>query len=62
MRRPGICGATETILCDKVVKTHLPGLIESLSNSGCEIRDRYVKEVDSMLIKAEKKIGKQNIG
>ena len=33
MRRPGICGATETILCDKeVVKTHLPELIKSLSN------------------------------
>ena len=56
MRRPGICGATETILCDKeVVKTHLPGLIKSLSNSGCEIRgDRFVKEVNSIVIKAEK--------
>ena len=55
MRRPGICGATETILCDKeVVKTHLPGLIQSLSNSGCEVRgDEFVKEVNSKVIKAE---------
>ncbi len=57
MRRPGICGATETILCDEeVVKTHLPELIKSLSNSGCEVRgDKFVKEGNSIVIKAEKK-------
>ena len=56
MRRPGICGATETILCDEeVVKTHLPELIKSLSNSGCEVRgDKFVKEGNSIVIKAEK--------
>ena len=55
MRRPGICGATETILCDKeLVKTHLPELIQSLSSSGCEVRgDKFVKEGNSMVIKAE---------
>ncbi len=57
MRRPGICGATETILCDKeVVKTHLPKLIKSLKKSGCEVRgDKIVKKIDSTVIQADEK-------
>ena len=49
MRRPGICGATETILCDfGVIKTHLPKLIESLKKNGCEVRgDQEIKKIDS---------------
>ena len=49
MRRPGICGATETILCDfGVLKTHLPKLLQSLKSNGCEVRgDREVQKVDS---------------
>ena len=45
MRRPGICGATETILCDEeVVQTHLPELIRSLNDLGCEVRgDKIIK-------------------
>ena len=39
MRRPGICGATETILIDKdAIKSHLPTIIESLNQLNCEIR------------------------
>ena len=39
MRRPGICGATETLLIDRTaVKTHLPAIIDALSQAGCEIR------------------------
>ncbi len=39
MRRPGICGATETLLIDRTaVKTHLPAIINALSQAGCEIR------------------------
>ena len=39
MRRPGICGATETLLVDSAAapKT-LPGIIEALANAGCELR------------------------
>ena len=39
MRRPGICGATETILIDfDVLKTHLPMIISSLKEKGCLIK------------------------
>lgn len=39
MRRPGICGATETLLIDReAIKTHLPLIIDALLAAGCEIR------------------------
>ena len=39
MRRPGICGATETLLMDsRVAKAQLPGIIEDLVAAGCEVR------------------------
>ena len=39
MRRPGICGATETLLVDRVVaKRFLPEIIEALVAAGCELR------------------------
>ncbi len=39
MRRPGICGATETLLIDKeIINSHLPPIIEALLSAGCEIR------------------------
>ncbi len=39
MRRTGICGATETLLVDRVVAAHaLPPIIDSLSGAGCELR------------------------
>ncbi len=39
MRRPGICGATETILVDRAVaESHLPPIAARLSAAGCEMR------------------------
>ena len=39
MRRPGICGAAETLLIDKNSdKSFLPLLVNSLKDSGCEVR------------------------
>jgi len=39
MRRPGICGATETLLIDAAVaERHLPGIAEALAASGCRLR------------------------
>ncbi len=57
MRRPGICGATETILCDvEVLKSHLPNVIKSLRDLGCEVRgDKQVKKIDSLVIPANDK-------
>jgi glutamate-5-semialdehyde dehydrogenase len=39
MRRPGICGATETLLIDEAVAhSMLPALIEALAAAGCAFR------------------------
>ena len=39
MRRTGICGATETLLCHKeVINSILPDVIEKLISQGCEVR------------------------
>jgi glutamate-5-semialdehyde dehydrogenase len=47
MRRPGICGATETLLIDRAVKkTHLSSIIKTLYEAGCEIRG----EIETMAL------------
>ena len=38
MRRPGICGALETLLIHKDASTQLHNIIDALKNQGCEIR------------------------
>ncbi|NOZ42515.1 MAG: glutamate-5-semialdehyde dehydrogenase, partial [Alphaproteobacteria bacterium] len=39
MRRPGICGAAETLLIDRaVVDSHLPAIIAVLKAAGCQLR------------------------
>ncbi|MEP7239939.1 MAG: glutamate-5-semialdehyde dehydrogenase [Devosia sp.] len=39
MRRPGVCGATETLLIHKdAVPTHLKPVLDALAARGCEIR------------------------
>jgi glutamate-5-semialdehyde dehydrogenase len=39
MRRPGICGATETLLIDRdAVPTHLDGIVSDLLAAKCEVR------------------------
>ncbi|MEE2720299.1 MAG: glutamate-5-semialdehyde dehydrogenase [Pseudomonadota bacterium] len=54
MRRPGICGATETLLVDSAaaLKT-LPKIIEALANAGCELRgDEATQAIDERVGKA----------
>jgi glutamate-5-semialdehyde dehydrogenase len=48
MRRPGVCGAAETLLVDRAAAaTHLKPLVEMLINAGCEIRgDKATLAVD----------------
>ncbi len=49
MRRPGICGATETLLIDKAVAAErLPAIIDVLDAAGCELRgDDSTQAVDA---------------
>jgi glutamate-5-semialdehyde dehydrogenase len=48
MRRPGVCGATETLLVDRAAAvTHLPPILHDLLKAGCEIRgDAAVQKMD----------------
>jgi glutamate-5-semialdehyde dehydrogenase len=54
MRRTGICGAAETLLVDRpVAESHLPGIIEALSEAGCELRgDDIVQGLDARVVPA----------
>ena len=49
MRRPGICGATESLIVDRSVASQLlPAIIDSLAAAGCEIRgDDNTQDIDS---------------
>jgi glutamate-5-semialdehyde dehydrogenase len=47
MRRPGVCGAVETLLVDRAA-TSLKPLVEMLIDAGCEVRgDEAVQKVDT---------------
>ena len=48
MRRVSVCGATETVLCDRaVLATHLKPLLDDLIAAGCEVRgDAEVRKLD----------------
>lgn len=48
MRRPGICGATETLLVDSgAAPEFLPTLVKALLDCGCEVRgDKAAQETD----------------
>jgi glutamate-5-semialdehyde dehydrogenase len=54
MRRTGICGAMETLLCDAAVaRTLLPPIIEDLLAAGCEVRgDAGVRALDERVVAA----------
>lgn len=54
MRRPGICGATETVLIDRdIAASLLPELCSQLMNADCEIRgDQAVAEIVPDIIMA----------
>jgi glutamate-5-semialdehyde dehydrogenase len=49
MRRPGVCGAAETLLVDQAAApTHLKPLVAILIEAGCEVRgDEAVRRADS---------------
>jgi glutamate-5-semialdehyde dehydrogenase len=49
MRRPGVCGAAETLLVDrKGASTSLKPLVEMLLDAGCEVRgDNTVQQTDA---------------
>ena len=55
MRRPGICGATETLLIDEeILESHLPPIIKALRERNCEIRgDKKVLMIDNLVEKAK---------
>lgn len=54
MRRPGICGATETLLVDRAIApTALPPILDDLIEAGCEVRgDAAARMIDSRLAPA----------
>ncbi len=54
MRRTGICGSAETLLVDeKVVTTHLPIILDTLYDGGCEIRgDQKILNLYPRAVKA----------
>ena len=57
MRRPGICGAAETLLIDEAkANTMLPILANALEESGCELRGcNRTRNIINRLIPAEEK-------
>ncbi len=53
MRRPGICGALETLLIDRDCLDRLPGLVDALDALGCEVRgDASARAHDDRIRKA----------
>jgi glutamate-5-semialdehyde dehydrogenase len=54
MRRPGICGAAETLLVDRAAAdTHLVPLVDALIEAGCEVRgDAAVQAADKRVVAA----------
>ncbi|TVR98132.1 MAG: glutamate-5-semialdehyde dehydrogenase [Rhodospirillales bacterium] len=54
MRRPGICGATETLLVDRAVAARfVPLILDDLAAAGCEVRgDDESRTLDDRIIPA----------
>jgi glutamate-5-semialdehyde dehydrogenase len=54
MRRPGICGATETLLVDRAIAPALlPTILDDLIDAGCEVRgDAATRVIDSRIVPA----------
>lgn len=54
MRRPGICGALETLLIDQAWSDNAPKLLTDLIESGCELRgDESICAMDSAINAAQ---------
>lgn len=54
MRRPGICGATETLLVDRdIADQALPAIVDDLIAAGCEVRgDAFTRVLDPRVVAA----------
>ena len=53
MRRPGICGAAETLLIDKAVSENSMTILTNLVDAECEIRgDSFIQSLDKKFKKA----------
>ena len=53
MRRPGICGAAETLLIDEDLSEYALELIQPLVDAGCEIRgDNFIEKLNPIFKKA----------
>jgi len=53
MRRPGICGAAETLLIDKAISKNSMALLTNLVDAECEIRgDSFIQSLNSKFKKA----------
>ena len=49
MRRPGICGAAETLLIDESLEKYAYEILKPLSDANCEIRgDKFISELNPM--------------
>tara|TARA_B100000029_G_scaffold445516_1_gene466042 strand:- start:2023 stop:3276 length:1254 start_codon:yes stop_codon:yes gene_type:complete len=56
LRRPEICGATETLLIDEQLKDSVLNLLQPLVDSKCEIRgDSYITSLNKNFLKASEK-------
>lgn len=55
MRRPGICGAAETLLIDEnILDSFLPPILDDLIKSGCEVRGgRNIRSLDPRVKKVK---------
>ncbi|MDB2414984.1 glutamate-5-semialdehyde dehydrogenase [Rickettsiales bacterium] len=56
LRRPGICGATESVVIDQDIADNiLPEIVDVLSNNGCQVRgDEIAVAIDKRIIAASK--------
>ncbi len=55
MRRPEICGATETLLIDEKLKTKALNILKPLMNANCEIRgDKFISSLNKKIKIASK--------
>ena len=54
MRRPGVCGAAETLLVDRAAAaTHLRGILDKLADANCELRgDAETRTLDPRVVPA----------
>ena len=51
LRRPGICGATETLLFDKAIVDQIaPTILDALLEEGCEVRgDEMIQKLNAQI-------------